>query len=256
MSHSNQTSSLTNPLNTEQILLLLLDSPLNINRLKIHSCRWLSGQSWQLCSHVSDSVNIKVSNHLPLIILWTHHSYYSFRCNNKSVWFPAAAAAAGLKVSNVQSGADLIMSFFYLYKTTVPQPGMDLEDSLTGEAVERTLKHNTACRPQETILEEKVMGKCSQTCSFCFVHLHLICIQQSIHYKLIPLSCSVFSLLTSLSDFRFSEAATAGVVRAVLPFVITWPSSSGWERRALPALWKWCVHTGKKGVSRLRWFKK
>lgn len=48
---------------------------------------------------------------------------------------------------------------FYLYETTVPQPGMDLEYSLTREAVERTLKQNTACRPQQTVLEEEVMGK-------------------------------------------------------------------------------------------------
>lgn len=43
----------------------------------------------------------------------------------------------------------------YLYEAAVPQPGMDLEDSLTREAMEGTLEQDTACRPQETILEKK-----------------------------------------------------------------------------------------------------
>jgi len=45
----------------------------------------------------------------------------------------------------------------YLYEAAVPQPGMDLEDSMTGEAVEGALKEDAACRPQETVLEEKEM---------------------------------------------------------------------------------------------------
>ena len=44
--------------------------------------------------------------------------------------------------------------FFYLYETAVPQPSVDLEDSLTREAVEGTLEQDAARRPQETILEE------------------------------------------------------------------------------------------------------
>lgn len=44
---------------------------------------------------------------------------------------------------------------FHLYEAAVPQPGVDLEDGLTREAVEGTLKQDAAGRPQETILEEK-----------------------------------------------------------------------------------------------------
>ncbi|TNN82183.1 hypothetical protein EYF80_007551 [Liparis tanakae] len=58
--------------------------------------------------------------------------------------------------------------------SAVPQPGMDLEDSVAGEAVEGALKEDAA-----------------------------------------------------LSDLRLSDAATAGVVRPMLPFVATRPSSSG-----------------------------
>lgn len=43
-----------------------------------------------------------------------------------------------------------------LYETAIPQPGVNLEDSLTGEAVEGTLEQNTACRPQETIQFERL----------------------------------------------------------------------------------------------------
>ena len=50
---------------------------------------------------------------------------------------------------------DFFKCIFHLYETAVPQPGVDLEDGLTREAVEGTLKQDAAGRPQETILEEK-----------------------------------------------------------------------------------------------------
>lgn len=36
---------------------------------------------------------------------------------------------------------------YHLYEAAVPQSGVDLEDSLSREAVERTLKKDTAYRP-------------------------------------------------------------------------------------------------------------
>lgn len=59
-------------------------------------------------------------------------------------------------------------------------------------------------------------------------------------------------LLTSLSDLRLSEAATAGVVCPTLPLVMIWPSSSGWERRFRPTCWNRCIymHVSTKGSKR------
>lgn len=142
--------------------------------------------------------------------------------------------------------------FFYLYETAVPQPGVDLEDSLTREAVKGTLKQDTACRPQETILEDKrtaehsgdflneletdtsIYRSSEKPAYFllCFFILSVYMRQQEIN-KTYFLSLSLllisslhlpslfFSPLTSLSDLRLSEAATAGVVRPTLPFVVT-----------------------------------
>lgn len=47
----------------------------------------------------------------------------------------------------------------------------------------------------------------------------------------------VYLPLTNLRDLRLSEADTAGVDLPTLPSVVTWPTSSGWERRARPASW-------------------
>lgn len=105
----------------------------------------------------------------------------------------------------------------YLYETAVPQPGVDLEDSLTREAVEGTLNQDTACRPQETILEEKMTAEHSgEFFQVNWKHEHLMS-----YVFLSPLAFSFLLILTSLSDLRLSEAATAGVVRPTLPFVIT-----------------------------------
>lgn len=53
----------------------------------------------------------------------------------------------------------MMMMMLYLYEAAVPQPGVDLEDSLTREAVERTLEQNAASRPQQTVLQEKLRFK-------------------------------------------------------------------------------------------------
>ena len=75
------------------------------------------------------------------------HSHYLL----KSVWAPAA------EIERIMCDNTLMLEgiffFFYLYETAVPQPGVDLEESLTREAVEGTLEQDTTCRSQETVLE-------------------------------------------------------------------------------------------------------
>lgn len=69
--------------------------------------------------------------------------------------FIACAVYAGVSAITHPLSSINVSARFYLYEAAVPQPGMDLEDSLTREAMEGTLEQDTACRPQETILGKK-----------------------------------------------------------------------------------------------------
>lgn len=74
------------------------------------------------------------------IKLWVDHYWELYRCIPENQMFDA-----GL-YSDVGSNQQLQSTHCWeiLYKTASPQPGMDLEDSLTGEAVERTLEQHTS----------------------------------------------------------------------------------------------------------------
>lgn len=126
-----------------------------------------------------------------------------------------------------------------LYEAAVPESGMNFEDRLPWESVQGTLEEDTSCRTQKTVLRRKGRTEVNFPLSYIYI-LKRRRVNRSFRKLKIKMwqirkVSAFFSCLTSLSNLRLSEADTAGVVRSMLPFGVTWPSSSACERRVRPA---------------------